>query len=90
MQTLFREKFDVVIVAFLFVLAATIWIFLGFPDQMREIVQGLFIAFLTVAGIRPRPPQSITADTVRTDVVESAKTEHGDIVAGEIHEKEKN
>lgn len=85
-----REKFDLILIALLFATATGIWIALGFPDQMREIVGGLFIAFLTVTGIRPRPPApQITTDTVRADYVETAKTGTGDIVAAEINQKEK-
>jgi hypothetical protein len=83
-----REKFDVILIAALFATFAIAWIALGFPDQMREIVGGLFIAFLTATGIRPRPP-AVQADTIRADVVETAKTETGDIVAEKINEKEK-
>ncbi len=88
----FHEKFDLIVIATLFAAATGIWIALGFPDQMREIVGGLFVAFLTVAGIRPRlptPPQ-IQTDTVRADYVETANTEQGDIVASKINEKEKS
>lgn len=89
-MNLLREKFDVVIVAIMFVTFAGIWIGLGFPDQMREIVGGLFVAFLTVIGLRPRLNQTtVQTEHISADVVETAKTEHGDINAGEIQKKEK-
>ena len=92
MLNFLREKFTEILVATLFVTFAGIWIYLGFPDQMREIVGGLFIAFLTVAGIRPRLPQppTINAENVSAEYVDKASTETGDINAGEIKEKVSN
>lgn len=88
---IFREKFTEILVGSMFLFFAVVWIYLGFPDQMREIVGGLFIAFLTVAGIRPRLPQppTINAESVSAEYVEKASTETGDINAGQINEKEK-
>lgn len=89
-STFIKEKFTEILIGLMFLIFAGIWIALGFPDQMREIVGGLFIAFLSVAGVRKLPqPQNITTDTISAEYVDKASTQSGDINAAEINSKEK-
>lgn len=92
MQTnLFREKFTEILIFVLFVAASAIWIEQGYPPELRDYVRELFIAFLTIAGVRRlAQPQTINADTVSAEYVEKASTQTGDINAAEINQKETN
>lgn len=68
-----RDKFDILLIAALFVFVFLTWIG-GPPDRagdVKELAQGLLYALLALLGIRPRsgPPAIDTATTESGDII---------------------
>jgi hypothetical protein len=85
-----KDKFDVLLITFVFLAIFATWVLSGFPGELRDFVVGSFGGFLAALGLRPRPNQQFQAETLTADSIGTAKTETGDIIAREIHTKETN
>lgn len=88
-MNLFREKFDLVLVSLLFVGVLIVWVLSGYRTDVKEFGILLIGYVGAVLNIRRPPNQTINTDSIAANTLENAKTEHGNIIAGEIqHKKE--
>lgn len=74
-MTFFREQFQILLIAVLFVTAFLFYYFNQDPAKsadLKDVTQGLLYALLAVFGLRPRPGSP-------ADRMPSASTETGDI-----------
>lgn len=90
-----REKFDVILVAALFIVVFLFYYYNAAPDRngdLKEFAQGLLFAMLALLGVRPR---STGPTTIQAETIETASTQTGDIVGssnapGETGRKKQN
>lgn len=62
MIALIREKFDVLLISFVFLVCLGLWFYSGFRTEITVIVLTLLGAEMTLLGIRPRTPTTVNAD----------------------------
>jgi hypothetical protein len=89
MIQLLRDKFTELLIFVSLVSIFALWAANDFRNDLSYYVFGLFSAFLTSVGMRPRPNTNVQADTISADSIESARTQTGDIIGGEIKNKER-
>lgn len=84
-MNLFREKFDLIIVSCLFVIVMAVFVASGYRTDVKEFGI-LIIGYLgAVLGVRraTTPPAAMQVENLET-----AKTEHGNIIVGREENKE--
>lgn len=76
LKKLFRDKFDIILVGFIFLSIFVVWVWSGFNPEVKDFLIGIFSAFLALLGVRPRPNQQTDIEAAN---IETANTETGDI-----------
>jgi hypothetical protein len=83
MLQLLRDKFTELLIFVALVAIFTLWAENDFRNDLSYYVFGLFSAFLTSVGMRPRP-NDVKADTITAEHIETARTQSGDIISPNI------